>query len=57
MNFMPRFDIMRAHIDSLRSRYKQDGKFFHAVLDSAYGIGFYREHALNYARTLLQQEA
>lgn len=50
---MPRFDLMRTAIDRLRAEHSKDGDFIRAVLGSAYGSGFYAEHAMNYARTLL----
>lgn len=50
---MPRFDLMRNHIDMLRGKHCKDGAFIKAVLNSAYGKGFYSDNAMNYARTLL----
>lgn len=50
---MPRFDLMRNHIDRLRDKHTLDAKFLKAVYTSAYCKGFYSEHARNYAKTLL----
>lgn len=52
---MPRFDLMRTTVDRLRAEHSKDGHFLKAVLSSAYGLGFYAEHAVNYARTLLDE--
>lgn len=50
---MPRFDLMRSHIDRLRDKHVLDARFLKAVYASAYGTGYYSQHASNYARTLL----
>lgn len=50
---MPRFDLMRNHIDKLRNDNQKDADFLKAVYSSAYGKGFYASHANNYAKTLI----
>ncbi|BES53421.1 hypothetical protein [Aeromonas phage phiWae15] len=52
---MPRFDLMRGLIDGLRSKYKTDKSFIKAVQASVFGKGFYAEHAMNYADTLINE--
>lgn len=51
--FMPRFDLMRNHIESLRAKYKKDAHFLKAVYNSAYGVGYYSKYSSDYARLLL----
>lgn len=53
MASLPRFDLMRGHIDGLRSRIKNDKRFIKAVSGSVFGAGFYAEHAANYCATLI----
>lgn len=50
---MPRFDLMRNYIDRLREKHSLDANFLKAVYASAYGKGFYADHASDYAKTLL----
>lgn len=50
---MPRFDLMRNHIDWLRTKHDKNANFLKAVFKSVYGKGYYSSHATNYARTLL----